>query len=438
MEDVDQNKKRKLSSAFRSNSTPSSLNNPIVKRIFIQPVGKENLDNSFKPSTLNQKADNISCATIVDEDILYEVCFLCEERLDSLSDQMKEIHLHKCLDHYGIHGDVSAGRPSNVVHSGKCQGNPGLDDDRGLRMKEFFCVICDVNLSRKKLLDRCLHLKKCAKDHQMSTKQLLQFISPEDNDEDDETGDEKEGNKTEEVIKARGKVDANGVIDLLSDEEFSEKKTEAKSAFSVLMANSRQQSSLLKGGFESKKKPTAASKSKSATSKGSSSIVSKVSSVSSSDPVQKSTSLGNESSEGVPDRSVNTDLQKKPAYNRFRKKTYGNAAKNQQSGAGGSYAPAYKKVQCGDMTYPIIVDGFQYASSLLSDCYFLTHFHSDHYMGLTKDFNCGSIYCSPTTANLVKLKLKVHNQHLIALDLETKVLPYLSISLLQLILLFIV
>jgi phosphoribosyl 1,2-cyclic phosphodiesterase len=43
------------------------------------------------------------------------------------------------------------------------------------------------------------------------------------------------------------------------------------------------------------------------------------------------------------------------------------------------------------MTLPIIVDGFQYASPGLSDTYFLTHFHSDHYQGLDKDFSCGGV-----------------------------------------------
>jgi DNA cross-link repair 1A protein len=49
----------------------------------------------------------------------------------------------------------------------------------------------------------------------------------------------------------------------------------------------------------------------------------------------------------------------------------------------------YLTNQVGNMQKPIVVDGFQYASAGLSDCYFLTHFHSDHYIGLDKDFDCG-------------------------------------------------
>lgn len=53
------------------------------------------------------------------------------------------------------------------------------------------------------------------------------------------------------------------------------------------------------------------------------------------------------------------------------------------------YAPEYKKVIFPPMTTPIIVDGFTYASPTLSDCYILTHFHSDHYSGLSRTFEYG-------------------------------------------------
>ena len=44
------------------------------------------------------------------------------------------------------------------------------------------------------------------------------------------------------------------------------------------------------------------------------------------------------------------------------------------------------------MTVPASVDGFTYASRELSDTYFLTHFHSDHYAGLNGSFDCGITY----------------------------------------------
>jgi hypothetical protein len=96
---------------------------------------------------------------------------------------------------------------------------------------------------------------------------------------------------------------------------------------------------------------------------------------------------------------------------------------------GAPYAPGYKKVQGEGQRVPIIVDGFQYASEALSDCYFLTHFHSDHYIGLDRSFDYGRIYCSGTTAALVKLRLNLKAKNTNVVIMQTKysnLLPYLS------------
>ncbi|CAN4127943.1 unnamed protein product [Withania somnifera] len=52
------------------------------------------------------------------------------------------------------------------------------------------------------------------------------------------------------------------------------------------------------------------------------------------------------------------------------------------------------------------VDAFKY---LRRDCshWFLSHFHLDHYQGLTKSFCHGKIYCSSITAKLVNLKIGI-------------------------------
>lgn len=46
------------------------------------------------------------------------------------------------------------------------------------------------------------------------------------------------------------------------------------------------------------------------------------------------------------------------------------------------------------------VDGFRHCSSDVH-AYFLSHAHSDHYTGLTENWNQGLIHCSPVTAKLV-------------------------------------
>ncbi|GMG99305.1 hypothetical protein Nepgr_001145 [Nepenthes gracilis] len=69
---------------------------------------------------------------------------------------------------------------------------------------------------------------------------------------------------------------------------------------------------------------------------------------------------------------------------------------------------------------PFRVDAFRY---LRRDCshWFLTHFHADHYQGLTKYFSYGKIYCSLITAKLVNLKIGIPWDKLQVLPLNQKI-----------------
>lgn len=53
------------------------------------------------------------------------------------------------------------------------------------------------------------------------------------------------------------------------------------------------------------------------------------------------------------------------------------------------------------------VDAFSFGQIENCQFYFLSHFHADHYKGLTKKFQGGQIVCSKVTANLVKSKLGI-------------------------------
>ncbi|XP_061374934.1 DNA cross-link repair protein SNM1 [Gastrolobium bilobum] len=69
---------------------------------------------------------------------------------------------------------------------------------------------------------------------------------------------------------------------------------------------------------------------------------------------------------------------------------------------------------------PFRVDAFKY---LRGDCshWFLTHFHLDHYQGLTKSFNHGKIYCSCVTARLVNMNIGIPYDKLHVLPLNQTV-----------------
>ncbi|KAH7533904.1 hypothetical protein FEM48_Zijuj04G0181000 [Ziziphus jujuba var. spinosa] len=66
------------------------------------------------------------------------------------------------------------------------------------------------------------------------------------------------------------------------------------------------------------------------------------------------------------------------------------------------------------------VDSFRYAGDH-SVSYFLSHFHSDHYTGLSPNWSKGVVFCSQTTAKLLIKVLKVPSQFIVPLPLSEPV-----------------
>ncbi|KAH8312122.1 hypothetical protein KR044_009487, partial [Drosophila immigrans] len=75
--------------------------------------------------------------------------------------------------------------------------------------------------------------------------------------------------------------------------------------------------------------------------------------------------------------------------------------------------PTYKVVEGTNF----VVDGFQFGDIPDATHYFLSHYHADHYVGLTRKF-AHPLYMSPITARLVRSFIPIDEQYLHEIDVD--------------------
>ncbi|PKU79935.1 DNA cross-link repair protein SNM1 isoform X1 [Dendrobium catenatum] len=90
--------------------------------------------------------------------------------------------------------------------------------------------------------------------------------------------------------------------------------------------------------------------------------------------------------------------------------------------------PFYKKIPGTSFT----VDAFRYGAIDGCSSYFLSHFHYDHYGGLSKRWSHGNIYCTDLTARLLRSCLSVNPQYIFPLEINAEhVIEDIKVTLLE-------
>jgi hypothetical protein len=311
------------------------------------------------------------------------ICFRCSISLASLSVNEQELHIKDCL-------------------SGGTKNETDSENGHGLLENNFICIACDSDLSRRRLISRCKHLKSCCKKNGIGTKMLLAMVAPLIDTADTEAAECGGGFLIDDVDGDNSAVVIENVQDDNNKENLLPKNTTGNdpkpkvNAFSFMMQSSKEHAAMKKLNNDSRK---------SLNSNAFSFMMNAISKKK--DPNTSSMSSSSLLKWNRKGESKKRKVKENPA-SMFKKKL--NAAGEIP------YPPPHKIIKMPSMNRPIIVDGFQYATPSLSDCYFLTHFHSDHYGGLDKEFKCGRIFMTPVTAALVKLKLRPISGYIVPLE----------------------
>jgi hypothetical protein len=298
-------------------------------------------DDDFEDSNKKKIAPKASA-----ENEGINTCFVCACSLATLDANTKDSHLNRCLDRLEV----------TSVHSTS-------EKYYGLRSENYECIICGLSLSKRSLSSRCQHLKRCSKLYNIGIRELLQMISPDKFEIVLSQMDEsKDTSPLCHTVPPPIDVPSITASSPLPSSQYAP----LPNAHNVLLANAR-----LKWGGRGEQSQVRAN-------------TTTIQQRSMSDTTSLSRSISNTNG----GRGRWGGRERIEGSGRGRGRGGGRGSPTPPASPSG-YAPDYKKIQTPSMPNPIVVDGFNYASPGLSDCYILTHFHSDHYTGITKDFSAG-------------------------------------------------
>jgi hypothetical protein len=397
----------------------------------------------------------------VDEDVR---CLVCDEDLGGLGTAAdRDAHVRRCCRRAGLLSpspshQVPSGAPAATtrqvgIQNGEelAESTLALDFGGGpLDSAELYCVVCGRDISGWGIYYRCMHIKRCARSQGLSVRAVLRLISPLDDLADvAPRGEEQRSLDTidlagmgSDAVSGKARTDINSVLMNATRTAAMLKASTVGKPSGSSISNA---TSITSASVSVPTAPSAsinyvlmtAARQRALARLGDAAPVDAAVSVlgrgAANDKGSASSKLGGKRKTAAPGTGSSGPDPLPGGGGQGRAGGRGRGRFGQQKReaveSGVSYAPEYKKVYCvssstggsgGSSMLPIIVDGFVFASRGLSDTYVLTHFHSDHYDGLRKSFDCGRILCSPTTAALVRLRLGVPGARLVPLTLETR------------------
>ncbi len=111
-------------------------------------------------------------------------CMICNRDIGSFSPSERDRHVNQCLDNPSSLPDEEENQaPHSSTWSAATSATAMTEELIGydvLKSDVLCCIICDIDISKRSLQSRCLHIKGCARIHNISVKDILKMLNPND------------------------------------------------------------------------------------------------------------------------------------------------------------------------------------------------------------------------------------------------------------------